>query len=159
MHCTWSCLKTIHFSTELNKEEPKCTVLLQSLWQLAANSTCMLQSRTWAMESPCPCKFSFWWRSSCAASGIIASSLESGSFSCLPTRELLSKYRIILLSSIYASCWNGENVWRLIIKLFYTGKNWVAKMATKCGKSTSQNSKSTGIWLVDHPQVRALRLC
>ena len=31
-------------------------------------------------------------------------------------------------------------------------------MASKWGKSTSQNSKSTGIWLVDHRQVRALVL-
>ena len=31
-------------------------------------------------------------------------------------------------------------------------------MATKWGKSTSQNSKSTGIWLEDHRQVRALIL-
>ena len=36
-----------------------------------------------------------------SASGIIASSLESGSFSCVPNRELLSKYRILLLSLIY----------------------------------------------------------
>ena len=86
----------------------------------------LLQSRTWAMESPCPYKFSFWWRSSCAASGIIASSLESGSFSCVPNRALLFKYRIILLSSIYASCWNGENVWRgfedLLISYLYRQK-------------------------------------
>ena len=49
MHCTWSCLKTIRFSTELNKEEPNCTVLLQSLWQSCSKQH-LLQSEPWKIH-------------------------------------------------------------------------------------------------------------
>ena len=50
---------------------------------------------------------------------------KATNLTCVPNRELLSKYRIILLSSIYAICWNGENVWRL--KLFIQAKIKVAE--------------------------------
>ena len=35
---------------------------------------------------------------------------KATNLTCVPNRELLSKYRIILLSSLYAICSNGENV-------------------------------------------------
>ena len=50
-------------------------------------------------------------------------------------------------------CWKHFKAY-----VVYRGKNELAKMASKWAKSTSQKSKSTGIWLVDHRQVRALNL-
>ena len=70
---------TIHYLTELN-----CTVLLQSLWHLAADSICFkVVCEAWKVFMSCLYKVSFWWRLRCAASRINASPLERGSFSCL----------------------------------------------------------------------------
>ena len=82
--CGYVYKNTICYSTELNKKEPNCTVLLQRLWHWAANSICFKVVREpWKVFQPCPYKFSFWWRLRCTASRITASSLEGGSFSCL----------------------------------------------------------------------------
>ena len=87
MHCTFSRLKyNLFIPLNSPKKEPNCTVLLRCPWRLQTLQNIRFASKSYVSHgksySPGHTNFHFdedW----CAASNIIASSLESGSFSCL----------------------------------------------------------------------------
>ena len=155
MHCTWSCLKTIVFPLNSTKKSPTVQYFVRAcdIWQQTA-----LASKSYVSHGK-----------SMSVQGFVLMKIEL--CSVLPESSLpLLRVGVLVVYQREHYFPNIELFYFLqfmpVVKLVRLFEDLLIsyldrqKLSSQDGyqmrKSTSQNSKSTGIWLEDHRQVRAL---